>query len=85
MPTCMRPEPWKRLVETQNFPLWHHISVAPFDSDLELAVIDGSGVYAFAWPCRRILGGWCDAKTRWRIGIKPTHWREWTGSSSTMH
>ena len=68
----MRPEPWKRLVENQNFPLWHHISVAPFDSDLELAVIDGNGVYAFAWPCRRILGGWCDAKTRCRIGIKPT-------------
>ena len=69
MPTCMRPEPWKRLVETQNFPLWHHISVAPFDSDLELAVIDGSGVYALAWPCRRILGGWCrceDQVADWR-------------------
>jgi hypothetical protein len=85
MPTCMRPEPWKRLVETQNFPLWHRISVAPFDSDLELAVIDGNGVYAFAWPCRRILRGWCDAKTRGRIGIKPTHWREWARLSSTMH
>ena len=55
MPTCMRPEPWKRLVETQNFPLWHHISVAPFDSDLELAVIDGNGVYAFAWRAAAFL------------------------------
>jgi len=75
MPACLRAEPWKRLSETQNFPLWHHISVAPFDSDLELAVIDSSGVYAFGWPCGRILGGWC--KTRRRIGVKPTHWREW--------
>ena len=25
----------------------------------------------------RILSGWCDAKTRCRMGIKPTHWRQW--------
>src|SRR4029079_549474 len=83
MPACLRSEPWKRLSEAQNYSQWRHISVAPFDSDLELACIDSSGVYAFVWPCYRVLGGWCDAKTRCRISVEPTHWRRWTGCPST--
>ena len=38
--------------------MWHSVSTAPFDHDLELAIIDLSGVHAIAVPCRRILGGW---------------------------
>ena len=75
--------PGKDCRRLRTLPHWRHISVAPFDGELELALIDNSGIYAFVWPCCRILGGWCDAKTRCRIGVKPTHWREWTGSPST--
>ena len=38
--------------------MWHPVSTAPFDRDLELAIIDTNGVHAIAVPCRRILGGW---------------------------
>jgi hypothetical protein len=55
---------------------WNPISTAPFDRDLELAVM-GSEPHALAFPCRRILGGWVKAETKERIGVYPTHWREW--------
>jgi len=60
---------------------WKPIATAPFDRDLELAVITYDGVYALAFPCRRILGSWIDAETKKRIDIQPTHWREWQGST----
>lgn len=56
---------------------WHPISNAPFDCDLELAVIDEDGSHAVIFPCRRVLGGWIKAGTRERVDIHPTHWREW--------
>jgi hypothetical protein len=56
---------------------WKPISSAPFDCDLELAVIDYDGEHALVFPCRRILGGWIDIKTNHRIEVRPTHWREW--------
>jgi hypothetical protein len=37
---------------------WKPISIAPFDRDLELAVIDRDGPHALVFPCRRILGVW---------------------------
>jgi hypothetical protein len=37
---------------------WQPISTAPFDRDLELAVIEGGEPHALIFPCRRILGGW---------------------------
>jgi hypothetical protein len=37
---------------------WKPISTAPFDRDLELAVIDTDGPHALVFPCRRTLGGW---------------------------
>jgi hypothetical protein len=58
-------------------PEWKRTSCAPFDRDLELAVIDSEGPYALVFPCRRILGGWIKAEGRQRIEIYPTHWREW--------
>ena len=59
---------------------WQPIATAPFDRDLELAVINYDGVHALVFPCRRILGSWIDAETRERIDVRPTHWREWSGS-----
>jgi hypothetical protein len=56
---------------------WQRILTAPFDRDLELAVINYGGVHALVFPCRRILGGWIDAVTKERIDVKPSHWREW--------
>ena len=56
---------------------WHPVSCAPFDRDLELAVINYVGTNALAFPCRRILDGWISAQTRARIDFHPTHWKEW--------
>jgi hypothetical protein len=58
--------------------MWQLISTAPFDCDLELAVIDGDGPHALVFACRRILDGWMNAATRERLDVHPTHWREWT-------
>ena len=57
--------------------VWQPISNAPFDRDLELAVIDRDGPHALVFACRRILSGWVSAETRQRIDVRPTHWREW--------
>lgn len=58
--------------------MWRPISSAPFDQDLELAVIDSDGPHALVFACRRILGGWINATTKSRIDVQPTHWREWS-------
>jgi hypothetical protein len=59
---------------------WKPARTAPFDKDLELAVINRNGLHAIAFACRRILGGWVRAKDRERLEIHPTHWREWRPS-----
>jgi hypothetical protein len=59
--------------------MWRDISTAPFDRDLELAVLDGEGPHALVFPCRRIVSGWMNAGSRERIDVHPTHWREWQG------
>jgi hypothetical protein len=60
---------------------WQPIASAPFDRDLELAVIEGDGQHALVFPCRRIFGGWINAQTKKRIDVRPTHWREWLHAS----
>jgi hypothetical protein len=60
---------------------WEPVATAPFDRDIELAVISYQGVHALAFACRRILGGWTKAETKERIDLWPTHWREWTGTT----
>jgi hypothetical protein len=58
---------------------WSPISSAPFDRDLELAVIDHTGTHALLFPCLRSgHSGWINARTKRRVEVDPTHWREWT-------
>ena len=57
--------------------VWQPIASAPFDRDLELAVIDQEGPHALIFPCRRILHGWVNAATQQQITVWPTHWRPW--------
>ena len=57
--------------------MWQAVANAPFDCDLELAVIDEDGLHALVFPCRRILGGWISASTKERLDVRPTHWRPW--------
>ena len=57
---------------------WKPIATAPFDRDLELAVIDYDGTHALVFPCRRVLHSWVNAGTKELIeNLRPTHWREW--------
>lgn len=57
---------------------WQHIDTAPFDRDLELAVLDRVGLHSLVFSCRRTLGGcWVNSKTAARVNVYPTHWREW--------
>jgi hypothetical protein len=62
--------------------VWHPISNAPFDRDVELAVLDRDGSHALVFACRRIPSGWINAETKQRIDVHPTHWREW-GATDT--
>jgi hypothetical protein len=57
--------------------MWHPISTAPFDRDLELAIIDANGVHTIVFPCRRVLGGWIKAEIKTPTDVRPTHWRNW--------
>jgi hypothetical protein len=59
---------------------WKLIDTAPFERDLELAVIDGGGTQVVAFPCRRLTeNGWLDAETNKQIYyMRPTHWRDWS-------
>ena len=64
---------------------WNLIDTAPFDHDLELAVIDSEGAHSLSFPCRRIEGGWIEAETEKRLYIHPSHWRDWSRSSFLAH
>jgi hypothetical protein len=56
---------------------WQPIATAPFDRELEIAVINYDGTHALVFPCRRIVGGWINAGTEQPVAVYPTHWREW--------
>jgi hypothetical protein len=62
--------------------MWQQVSTAPFNCDLELAVIDDDGPHALVFPCRRILNGWMKAETKERLDVRPTHWREWQAATA---
>jgi len=58
-------------------PMWQPISTAPYDRDLELAVIDTVDTHALVFPCRRTQLGWINSNTKARVDVRPTHWRPW--------
>ena len=55
--------------------------MAPYDRDIELAVIDGDRVHPLVFACRRTPGGWVKATTLERVNVNPTHWRLWQTES----
>ena len=65
------------VVASRSMVRWQPASSAPFDRDLEVAVVSQGVVHTLLFPCRRILGGWMDAETKEKIEVYPTHWREW--------
>jgi hypothetical protein len=58
-------------------PVWERISTAPYDRELELAVIEGDRVHRLIFACRRTASGWVNASSRERVAVSPTHWRPW--------
>lgn len=56
---------------------WLPIETAPFDRDLELAVMNLDGAHPVAFPCRRASDGWISSATGAPTQISPTHWRQW--------
>lgn len=60
-----------RLLDTSR---WRDIDTAPFDRELELAVIDGE-VRPLGGFCLRHGDGWFDAETLRPIEVSATHWR----------
>jgi hypothetical protein len=48
---------------------WQPISTAPYDRDLELAVVSQGEVHALVFPSRRTPVGWVDAETARRIEV----------------
>jgi hypothetical protein len=59
--------------------MWNPIADAPFETDLEIGVIDAEGVHALVFACRRTQEGWVESVTGKPVEVKPTHWRRWTG------
>jgi hypothetical protein len=57
--------------------IWEKISTAPYDRDLELAVIEEDRVHRLVFACRRSPNGWIKVHSRERVLISPTHWRIW--------
>jgi len=57
--------------------VWEEISTAPYDRDLELAVIERDRLHPLIFACRRTPGGWIKVATQERIVVHPTHWRLW--------
>jgi hypothetical protein len=64
--------------------MWTPIASAPYDRDLELAVIDEEGYHALVFPCRRRNVDWIDARTGAAVEVRPSHWRYWQGEAPPM-
>jgi hypothetical protein len=58
-------------------PDWQLIASAPFDYDLELAVIESGETHCLIIQCRRTPFGWIDAMSGKAVDVHPTHWRYW--------
>jgi hypothetical protein len=60
-----------RLLRTEE---WREIASAPFDRELELAVI-GNDVSVLDGSCLRHADRWLDAETLRPVTVTATHWR----------
>ncbi len=60
---------------------WQPIDTAPFEQDLELAVIEGGETYSLVFPCRRNGDRWFNSLNGEAVLVRPTHWRYWRGIS----
>jgi hypothetical protein len=61
--------------------MWQPIETAPYELDVELAVIDEDGPHALVFACQRGINGWLNADTGVQIAVHPTHWRPWKAAS----
>jgi hypothetical protein len=62
----------------QHLSLWHPISTAPDNHDLELKVLDGGSAVVLPFPCRRRNNGeWVNTDLQTSIHIQPIKWRPW--------
>ena len=60
---------------------WLPVSIAPFDRDLEVCVLDYDEiVHALVFPYHKDGAQWVDASNIRQADIQPTHWRTWTES-----
>jgi hypothetical protein len=59
---------------------WLPVSIAPADGELEVCVMDKSGIHTLLFPVRKSGTDWVDASTKKRVDIGPTHWRLWRGN-----
>jgi hypothetical protein len=57
--------------------VWEEISTAPYNRDLELAVVERDRVYALVFACQRTPSGWIRVPSMERVVVSPTHWRTW--------
>ena len=62
----------------QHLSLWHPISTAPDNHDLEVKVPDGGSSVVLPFPCRRTNAGkWINSDLEAAVDIRPTKWRPW--------
>jgi hypothetical protein len=62
----------------QHLSLWHPISTAPNNHDLELIVLDGASSVVLPFPCQRTnTGEWINTDLETGIHVQPTKWRPW--------
>jgi len=67
----------------QHLSLWHPMSTAPSNHDLELIVRDGASAIVLAFPCRRTnTGEWINTELPTAIEIQPMKWRPWQKAKS---
>jgi hypothetical protein len=71
----------QRLKDHAMDDVWQEISTAPYNRDLELAVIEGDHVHPLVFACRRTPSGWTKVLSKERVVISPTHWRIWQGKT----
>ncbi len=70
----------------QHLSLWHPISTAPNNHDLELKVLDGGSLVVLPFPCRRSnTGEWINADLEADIDIQKARKPHGIDRNSTHH